>query len=1607
MKNGVFTPNPATDAQAHSAPTSNGAGLALRPDAALSPGRDLPRLEPRRIFDGARLLILGGTGFLGKIFWIMLLHRYPNVGKIYLLVRGNKDKTSEQRFWSEVVTSEALLPLREQHGDGFDEFIRRVFVPINGDVGRPNCGIADDLVKELKGTIDAVINVAGVVDFNPPLDEALDANAFGAQNLVALCRALGDAPLLHTSTCYVVGNRKGTIYEDDPSTFPFPRADELGRDLWDPAREIADCLDIVAQARSRCNDAFRQSEFLEKAKKNLEQRGEPSEGAALDAELKNVKRKWVSARLVEAGKERAEHWGWPNIYTYTKSIGEQIIAKSGVPFAIARPACCESTMEFPFPAWNEGIGTSAPIIFLVMKGHHQILGRDALLDFIPSDTVCAGMLLSLAELLEGTHAPVYQYGASDVNGATSERFGELIGLYKRKYYQRTNKGNPFVNFLQAYMEPAIVSRERFNAVGPKALARTARQVASVLRAAPGPVAGPARASAKALDGFAKQEEKIDEIIHLFGPFTYDQKGPFSCANTRRAYDRLSDEDKALLPWTPDRIDWADYWMNQHMPAMEQRVLPWLEDRYKRELKPLAAHETLVTLVREMAERHDLALAFQRLEETGLSRVTFRDVERRAETLAFWLLERGLKKGDRVLLSGQNHPDWPISYFAVLMAGGTVCPVDPNLEGRQIANVLRESEARFAILDQHVEEKSGETLRAAGTTAEFLALHDVGVIAESGEMNAAASSRVGLMLPEVSPDDVASLIFTSGTTGKPKGVMLTHKNFTSIIAALAPLFPLTPKDRVLSVLPLHHTFEFSCGLLLPFSRGARIVYLDELTGERVTRGLKEGRITGMVGVPAVWQLLERRILSQVESRGPIAEAFLDAGGNLNRFLAKTLGFDLGRVLFGPVHDGLGGNIRFLISGGAALPPDTQKLFAGLGLKLTEGYGLTEASPVLTVAKAGSPAGQVGKPIPGVEIRIDSPDANGVGEVLAKGPNVMMGYTDADATRDTFHEGWLKTGDLGKFDKKGNLVIVGRSKDVVVTASGENVYPDDVERLLGQVPHIDELAIVGIDAPSGGERLACLAVAAADSSLTRAERNERALASLRAAIAKLPYVQQAGVVQLYEAKLPRTATRKVKRNEVRALIERTLAGQAKPDAFGPNQSQVRVAIASVKGRRLEEIHASSSMVGDLGFDSLALTELLVALEATYGAIEPDALTACVTVADVERLVNVAAVPSVRPAPRVSRYQIQGGPTAATATGGASRGDKSVPKLPEFVQERGKSLIGKVQDLFYGEVMKPRIYGQAYIPHNRNVIVVANHQSHLDMGFVRHALGHYGEDLVSLAAQDYFFEGEPWKRAFFENFSNLRAIDRKAGLRASERQAAEVLNAGRTMLIFPEGTRSTDGDIHEFKSLVGHLALYYGVDILPVYIGGTGDAMPKGARLPKQRELLARIGPVFTVDEMKRLTTGMKLSDASREVARLSREALLALKRGEVLEFDKLTPGGEIKPKHEHPLVTLFSELERKFDPAAVKNPISFYFTLGGDEMAKWTVFVRREGVEVRRGKPDSGTADCVLKTSPEIFSRIVREAYTPGPAEFMSGAVKSNDISLLMEFQRVFQLDRGMA
>ena len=560
----------------------------------------------------------------------------------------------------------------------------------------------------------------------------------------------------------------------------------------------------------------------------------------------------------------------------------------------------------------------------------------------------------------------------------------------------------------------------------------------------------------------------------------------------------------------------------------------------------------------------------------------------------------------------------------------------------------------------------------------------------------------------------------------------------------------------------------------------------------------------------------------------------------------------------------------------------KAFHGLGFSLYEGYGLTEAAPVLTVARPGGTvvSGSVGEPLPGIEIRIDKPDASGVGEVLAQGPNVMLGYfEDPEATAETIEGGWLHTGDLGRLDEDRRLYIVGRKKEIILAASGENVYPDELEELYGDSPLVKELSIVGLaDDGVAGEIVACLLVpeyggtskgapaAPAPAPLggqgapglpTRAEVRARVLDHVKQVSAKLPHWKRVKILHLWDRDLPRTSTRKVKRKLVideLNKLQRAAARGVSASEQGGDAGWVVDLVAGVSGRSRADVHPGARL-DELGFDSLMYAELGVALEAAGVSVREEDLSHGIgTIADLTRLVEARRKKSAlaAPAPADSEEELY---------------------VPGALARVGRRMLSMGQKLAYEKVFDVKVTGEAYLPRRAPFLVAANHASHLDMGLVKHALGDWGDLVVAVAAKDYFFE-DRLKRAYFENFTNLVPMDRQGALRESLRIAASILKEGRILLIFPEGTRSPTGAMTDFKPSIGYLALQNQVDIVPMFLEGTFDALPKGSVWPTKRQIAAHIGPPITYDALRAATIGAGRSELYRGAARIVEDAVRRL-------------------------------------------------------------------------------------------------------------------------------------
>src|SRR6188474_2329717 len=1157
------------------------------------------KLSPTEIYKDRRIFLIGSTGFLGKVTLSMLLYRFPNVGKIYLTVRARSKEESENRFWNNIITAPPFDPLRERYGSALDGFIRDKVIVRGGDIAETDFGYSEAEAQAIADDIDVVINSAGNVTFNPTLESGLRTNVVGTQNVIAFARRMKRPALVHVSTCFVAGNRSGAVWESDPviGYFPRHREPEMKGVQFSVDQEIADCAKLADRVRDEARDGMMTARFRELARKRLNEEGrDVDDPDALGLAVARERKVWTRTRLTDLGVERAAYWGWPNIYTYTKSLGEQLVAaETEMVRSIVRPSIVESAMSYPFPGWNEGFTTTAPIIFLIRKGQTQIPADPKLiLDITPVDQVASVMLAVSAQACVEEPQLVFQAATGDANANNMERIIGLCGLDKRKYFEEKDEGVKILNKIQARIEPRPVTVSKFENTSVPMFNATAKKASSLLDRVR-PRWGGGRVG-EVIDRVKSSVERVEELTRetteafdMFRPFTVENAYVFRSDNVRSLFDRISEDEQSLLTWNPEKFDWYDYWLNIHLPGLTKWVFPTLEDEMRAKPKRVYTYRDLLELFETSTKRHATRVAM-RIERDGRKeQYTYADLRELATRVAGFLASEGIKPGDRVMLVSSNAPEWGMSYFGVLKAGATCIPCDPESSTAEILNFARAGNAAGmicsqAVIDEHPDLQ--ELLVQQGLTR-LWTYDDVFALPDEQTED----ERIALLPQRAHAQGVASLIFTSGTTGQPKGVMLSHRNLTSMVSMLSSVFDMTTRDGVLSVLPLHHTFEFSTGFLTPLSRGAQITYLPELTSDALAKAIKNGHVTGMVGVPALWELLHRRIKNRLYERSEWIGKTADNLIRANARLRDKTSINLGQVLFYPIHEGLGGRIRYFISGGSALSEKIQRDFYGLGFTILEGYGLTEASPVLTVTRPENRmlSGTVGKPLPGVEVRIAEPDPSGVGEVVARGPNVMLGYyEDEAATRKTLVERWLYTGDLGRVDDDGNLYLVGRSKEIIVDTNGKNVYPDELEEIYANSPYIKELSIVGL--PDGiGEKVACLVVAddEYDISLSRAALHRLVEEHFREVSASLPYFKRVKVLHFTDIELPRTATRKVKRREVVQIMESMEESQKSgristaKESANADSFWLLGLVSSVANRSRSEV-SNDTRLSDLGFD-----------------------------------------------------------------------------------------------------------------------------------------------------------------------------------------------------------------------------------------------------------------------------------------------------------------------------------------------------------------------------------------------------------------------------------------
>lgn len=545
-------------------PARRNSRAAERPIVHFSGQRQSPGFSVRKAFVGKHVMLIGVTGFIGKVWLANTLLDLPETGRIYLLIRRQKSNPAERRFEKIIEDSPVFDPLVERYADTLPNFLRDRVEIVEGDVTQPGLGLEAETARRLQKDLDLIINSSGLTDFNPDLRDALITNTDAAVNILEFVRSSGHAGLLHLSTCYVAGERDGRVVEKlVPNYNPRHLPD------FDAERELQALHDLIKQAEVQAESEEvtaglkTQSLAKEHAAKSLQ-------GAALENQIRKNRIRWLKMHLTEVGTRRAKELGWPNTYTLTKSLAESMIAKhgAGLPIAVVRPAIVETSVAKPFAGWNEGINTSASLSYLLGTYFRQLPSKQSKrLDIIPVDAVCSGMTLIAAAIIERRHDPLYQLATSVTNPCDMGRSIELTSLAHRKHY-RAQEG--LESWLRLRFDAISVSKTRYNrmsAPAQKAIVKSIQRIMSPLPLKKTPLVKTERSL-----------ERLEKLIELFEPFILLNDHDFASDNIEKLSFALVGEERAQFGYDTRSLDWWEYWINIHIPALRRWTYPLIEGR---------------------------------------------------------------------------------------------------------------------------------------------------------------------------------------------------------------------------------------------------------------------------------------------------------------------------------------------------------------------------------------------------------------------------------------------------------------------------------------------------------------------------------------------------------------------------------------------------------------------------------------------------------------------------------------------------------------------------------------------------------------------------------------------------------------------------------------------------------------------------------------------------------------------------------------------------------------------------------------------------------------------------------------------------------------------
>ncbi len=822
---------------------------------------------------------------------------------------------------------------------------------------------------------------------------------------------------------------------------------------------------------------------------------------------------------------------------------------------------------------------------------------------------------------------------------------------------------------------------------------------------------------------------------------------------------------------------------------------------------------LAKQLKHWAETQPEKIALQIRDTEGkYSKVSYGELYKNSLKVKSKLVSMGYKPGDYISVYGDNSPNWVISYIAINFLGGTVIPLDALMSAQDILNFLDFSQAKAVIGDgTHIDDLK-EELTAKGS--------EISVISMESIINEPTDNQ-STNAYEVDPDDLLAILFTSGTTGTPKGVQLSNGNVFTNVEALLQSVDVTEKDNILNILPLHHGYSSIIALFSPLWTGATVTFSESIKSTDLVASIRETGVTIFPGVPRLFELLYNEIENRVK-RLPFAQKILfETLFKISESSWKSTNIRLGKLFFGKIHEPFGKQFRFFTSGGAKLDPRIYSGFLSLGFKIAEGYGLTETAAVSTLTSPDIPnPGSAGKALPGVEIKIENPDDTGTGEICLRGTNVMRGYyKNESATDEIIKDGWLHSGDLGHLDSDNNLFITGRAKEVIVLPSGKNIYPEDVENLYNKSSILKEICVIAHKSNTGSTK--GLGVVVVPNMREVKERDvfdvrDRIRSIISMTGSSLPSYMQISEVLIYNNELPKTRLGKFKRGEIDKIASDLRSGEPlKEVELTSEETEILNKPESVRFlSRLSDIaqvkgpfHPTEDLTLDLGIDSLTLVEISAVLEKEFGVfIAEEDISDVRTVGDIlQRLPESQSIAAERIAEAKTSYDNQESESL----------DEVFNLKRSFFKKIAIRTIQFVLKLIVLIAFRSRLKNVSKIPKDKSVLICPNHQSLIDAILI-YAL------LPADMLENVFFTG------FGEYFSKpplswivrpMRIILTGTGRTSAEsmRLATEGLNRGYSVCIFPEGERTSTGTIMKPRIGAGLLSVETDTPILPIYIDG----------------------------------------------------------------------------------------------------------------------------------------------------------------------------------------------